>query len=158
MSPFDFDYMTPEVSPWFNTPGVERHRIVASGTLRLPWDVKASSVITLGSGRPFTMFNYDGGKPNWFAAYPERRAFLPGLEFATRQIDLRLAKTFNINGQRIEAIVDGINIFDFHNYNGFNQTYRTSNSATAALNPTFGLPTSQALPTRSLQFTLRYSW
>ena len=158
MSPFDFDYMTPDASPWFNTPGVERHRIVASGTLRLPWDVKASSVITLGSGRPFTMFNYDGGKPNWYAAYPERRPFLPGLEFATRQIDLRLAKTFNIKGQRIEAIVDGINIFDFHNYNGFNQTYRTSNSATAPLNPTFGLPTSQALPTRTIQFTLRYSW
>lgn len=158
MSPFDFDYPTVDTSPWFNTPGVERHRIVASGTLRLPWDVKASSVITLGSGRPFTMFNYDGGKPNWYAAYPERRPFLPGLEFATRQIDLRLAKTFNVNGQRIEAIVDGINIFDFHNYNGFNQTYRTSNSATAALNPTFGLPTSQAMPTRTFQFTLRYSW
>ena len=158
MSPFDFDYPTVAASPWFNTPGVERHRIVASGTLRLPWDMKASSVITLGSGRPFTMFNYDGGKPNWFAAYPERRAFLPGLEFATRQIDLRLSKIFEVNGQRIEAIVDGINIFDFHNYNGFNQTYRTSNSATAPLNPTFGLPTSQALPTRTIQFTLRYSW
>lgn len=158
MSPFDFDYATVAQSPWFNTPGVERHRIVASGTMRLPWDILASSVVTLGSGRPFNMNNFDGGKPNWYAAYPEKYTFLPGLDFATRQVDLRFNKQFNIGGHQIEGIVDAINIFNHRNYNGFNQTYRTSNSATAPLNPTFGTPTSQALPTRSVQLTVRYSF
>lgn len=158
MSPFDFDYATVAQSPWFNTPGVERHRIVASGTVRLPWDIRASSVITLGSGRPFNVTNVDGGKPDWFAGYPEKRAFLPGLNFATRQIDIRLNKGFEIGGHRIEAIVDGINIFNFQNYNGFIQNLRTSNSATAPLNPRFGQPTSQALPTQTIQLTLRYSF
>lgn len=156
---FDFDYATIDQSPWFNTPGVEKHRIVASGTLRLPWDVRASSIITLGSGRPFTIFNPgDGAKPLWFEGYPEKRAFLPGLNFATRQIDLRLNKGFTVYGQRIEAIVDAINLFNFKNYNGFDQAYRVNNNAGAALNPRFGIPTSQALPTRSFQATLRYSF
>lgn len=159
MSPFDFDYATVAQSPWFNTPGVERHRIVASGTLRLPWDILASSVVTLGSGRPFTIFNPgNGGRPLWFEGYPEKRGFLPGLNFATRQIDVRLNKRFNIGGQQIEAIVDGINIFDFKNYNGFDQALRTNNGATGVPNPRFGLPTSQALPTRTIQLTLRYSF
>lgn len=158
MSPFDFDYATVAQSPWFNTPGVERHRIVASGTLRLPWDILASSVITLGSGRPFNITNVDGGKPDWYAGFPEKRAFLPGLNFATRQIDVRLNKQFNIGGHQIEAIVDGINIFNFENYNGFIQNLRNQNNATSPLNPRFGQPTSQALPTRTFQLTLRYSF
>lgn len=159
MTPFDFDYATVAESPWFNTPGVERHRIVASGTLRLPWDILASSIVTLGSGRPFTVTNLgNGAKPDWFAGFPEKRGFLPGLNFATRQIDIRLNKRFEIGGQRIEAIVDGINIFDFQNYNGFIQNLRNSNTGEAPFNPRFGQPTSQALPTRTIQLTLRYSF
>ncbi len=158
MSPFDFDYATIENSPWYNTPGVEKHRIVASGTLRLPGDILASSIVTLGSGRPFTIFNYDGGPIRWFEGYPEQRAFLPGLNFATRQVDLRLNKRFEIGGQRFEAILDGINVFNFKNYNGFDQAYRTANRADAPLNPRFGIPTSQALPTRTFVMTLRYSF
>ncbi len=159
LSSFDFDYPTIAATPFFNTPGVERHRIVASGTLALPWDFRLSSVITLGSGRPFTIFNPgEGAKPDWFAGYPDRRAFFPGFNFATRQVDLRLSKAFTVFGdQTVEAIVDAINVFDFKNYNGFNQSLRVNNNTPAsAFNPLYGAPTSQALPTRTIQLGLRY--
>lgn len=160
MTPFDFDYATVALSPTYNTPGVERHRVVASGTLRLPWDVLASSIVTLGSGRPLNVFNPGNGMPvDWYAQFPERRAFLPGLNFAYRQVDLRLNKTFEIfGGQKVEAIVDAINLFDFVNYNGYDQALRVANNPNAAFNPRYLLPTSQAIPTRTFQFTLRYSF
>lgn len=159
LSSFDFDYPNIAASPFFNTPGVERHRVVASGTLRLPYDFRLSSVVTLGSGRPFTIFNVGAGaKPDWFAGYPDRRAFLPGLNFATRQVDLRLSREFTVfGGQTVEAMVDAINVFDFRNYNGYNTSLRLNNGTPLAdFNPMFGAPTSQALPTRTIQVGLRY--
>ena len=156
---FDFDYPTLAASPYFNTPGVERHRVVASGTLRLPMDFLLSSVVTLGSGRPFTIGNVGAGaKPDWFAGYPDRRAFLPGLNFATRQVDLRLAKSFTVlGGHTVEGMVDAINVFNFKNYNGYNTGLRLNNGTPLAdFNPMFGAPTSQALPTRTIQLGLRY--
>ena len=159
LASFDFDYPNIAASPFFNTPGVERHRIVGSGTLRLPYAFRLSSVITLGSGRPFTINNVGGGaKPDWFAGYPDKRAFLPGLNFATRQVDLRLSKEFTVfGGQTVEAMVDAINVFDFRNYNGYNTSLRLNNNTPLAdFNPLYGAPTSQALPTRTIQVGLRY--
>lgn len=161
LSAFDFDYPNIASTPFFNTPGVEKHRIVASGTVQLPWDFRLSSIITLGSGRPFTAFNPgNGAKPDWFAYYPKKYSFILPNAFAFRQVDLRLAKSFDTwAGQRVELTIDAINVFNFRNYNGFNQTYRINNNTPAsALNGTFGLPTSQFLPTRSLQVGLRYTF
>lgn len=161
LSNFDFDYSSIANSPWFKSPGTERHRIVASGTVALPWDFRLSSIITLGSGRPFTRNNVgEGAKPDWFSAYPEKHAFIiPAWEWAYRQVDLRLTKAFQVfGGQQVELTADAINVFNFKNYSSFNQTYRTSNTGLAPLNPTFGQPTAQFLPTRSFQVGLRYKW
>jgi outer membrane receptor for ferrienterochelin and colicin len=158
---FDFDYPWTSYSPTFTTPGVERHRLVMSGTVALPLDFQLSSIITLGSGLPYTRNNVgNGAKPDWFSAYPEKHAFIiPAWEWAYRQVDLRLAKSFEIfGGQKVEFTADAINVFNFKNYSGFNQTYRTSNTGEAPLNPTFGQPTAQFLPTRSFQVGLRYAF
>lgn len=158
---FDFDYPWTSYSPTFRTPGVERHRLIMSGTVALPMDFQLSSIITLGSGLPFTRNNVgNGAKPDWFSAYPEKHAFIiPAWEWAYRQVDLRLSKSFTVfGGQEIELTADAINVFNFKNYSGFNQTYRTSNAGLAPLNPTFGQPTAQFLPTRSFQVGLRYKW
>ena len=53
----------------------------------------------MGSGLPYTVFdcpNAPAGGPNicWNGGRPDKRAFLPGLNFAYRQIDLRLTKEF----------------------------------------------------------------
>ena len=157
---FDFDFASTAFSPFYNLPGVERHRIVASGTLRLPYDFRLSSIVTLGSGRPFTGFPGISGAPiEWFAYYPERRAFLPGLNFAYRQVDLRLARPIDLwNGTRMELTLDAINVFNFRNYSGYNQTLNLdgNNPALRRPNPLFGTPTAQFVPTQSFQLGLRY--
>lgn len=156
---FDFDYASTAFSPYFNSPGVERHRIVASGTVRLPYEFKLSSIVTLGSGRPFTGFP-DGGLPiQWFAHYPEKRAFLPGLNFAYRQVDLRLARPIQMpGGTQLELTLDAINVFNFANYSSFNQTMFLdgNNPALRRPNPMFGAPTAQFVPAQSFQVGLRY--
>ena len=157
----DFDYPTIEDSPWFNSPGTDRHRVVASGTVGLPWDMRLSSIITLASGKPFTGNNPgSGGKPMWFAFYPEKHDFIIPDAWAYRQVDLRLTKEFQVwGGDVVELTVDAINVFDFKNYSSFNQTYRVNNNTPdSALNPTFGQPTAQYVPTRSFQVGLRYRW
>ncbi len=161
LSNFDFDYASIDATPWFNSPGTDRHRVVMSGTVDMPWDMRLSSIITLASGKPFTGFNPgSGGKPMWFEFYPEKHDFIIPDAWAYRQVDLRLTKEFQVwGGDVVEFTVDAINVFDFKNYSSFNQTYRVNNGTPdAALNPTFGNPTAQYIPTRSFQVGLRYRW
>lgn len=152
---FDFDYNVPGQSPEFPSNTDETHRIVASGTIGLPADFLLSGIVTLGSGLPYTVFdcpNAPAGGPNicWNGGRPDKRAFLPGLNFAYRQIDLRLTKGFEVyGGQKVEFIVDAINIFNFTNYKSFDQGFNS---------PRFGMGTEQYLPTRSFQVGLRYSF
>ena len=132
-----------------------------SGTVDLPWDFRLSSLITLASGKPFTAFNPgSGGKPLWFEFYPEKYSFIIPNAWAYRQVDLRLTREFRVlDGHIVDFTFDAINVFDFENYSSFNQTYRVNNGTPdAALNPTFGTPTAQFLPTRSFQVGLRYRW
>lgn len=160
LSNFDFDYSSIANSPWFTSPGTERHRIVASGTVALPWDFRLSSIITLGSGKPFNIGSRGPGtKPDWYAAYPEKHAFIvPAWEWAYRQVDLRLTKEFEVwNGDAVEFTLDAINVFNFKNYSSFNDGYTVNNNGTV-LNPAFGQPTGQFVPTRSFQVGLRYKW
>ena len=126
---------------------------MASGTLGLPYDFRLSGIVTLGSGLPFNVFNCPtASNPNicWNGGRPERRGFFPGLNFAFRQIDLRLTKSIETwNGQNVEFIFDAINVFGFDNYAGFEGDFN---------NPRFGAPNSQFLPTRSVQVGLRYTF
>jgi hypothetical protein len=157
---FDFDYPWTSYSPEFNSPGAERHRLIMSGTVALPYDFRLSTLVTLGSGLPFTRNNVgNGAKPDWFSAYPEKKDFIIPDAWAFRQVDLRVTKEIELpNGDFVELTFDAINVLDFKNFSSFNQTYRTSNTGLAPLNPTFGNPTAQFLPTRSFQVGLRYRW
>jgi outer membrane receptor for ferrienterochelin and colicin len=152
---FDFDYNVPSQSPEYRSATDERHRIVASGTLGLPADFLLSGIVTLGSGLPYNVFNCPdapAGGPNicWNAGNPEKRAFLPGLNFAYRQVDLRLTKAFEVfGGQRVEFIADAINLFNFTTYSSFEGSYTS---------PRFGAGTGVFTPTRSFQVGLRYSF
>lgn len=161
LSNFDFDYASIAATPTFNSPGTDRHRLVMSGTVDLPFDFRLSSVITLASGKPFTGFNPgSGGKPMWFEFYPQKYDFIIPNAWAYRQVDLRLTRQFEVwGGDVVEFTFDAINVFNYANYSGFNQTYRINNNTPdSALNPTFGQPNAQFLPTRSFQVGLRYRW
>ena len=150
---FDFDYNRPGLSPTFPTNQDERHRIVATGIVALPFDFRLSGVLTLGSGLPFHQYVCPtASNPDicWNGGRPEGQDFLFTDAFSFRQVDLRLTKEFQVfNGQSVEVILDAINVFNFENYNGFEQCLCSAN---------YGVPNNQYLPTRSFQLGLRYRW
>ena len=149
---FDFDYNRPGLSPTFPTNQDERHRIVASGIVGLPMDFRLSGILTLGSGLPFHQYVCPGNVPDicWNGGRPEKHSFIIPNAWAFRQVDLRLTKEFELfGGNRVELMVDAINVFDFKNYNGFEQCLCSAQ---------YGEPRTQYLPTRSLQLGLRYRW
>ena len=150
---FDFDYNTPALSPHYPTAQDERHRIVASGIVGLPMDFRLSGILTLGSGLPFHQFVCPtASNPDicWNGGRPEKYSFIIPNAWAFRQLDLRLTKEFEfIPGQRLELIVDAINVLNFKNYSGFEQCLCSAD---------YGDPRAQFLPTRSLQVGLRYSF
>ncbi|WP_241209742.1 TonB-dependent receptor [Brevundimonas fluminis] len=158
MAGFDFDYNSPEQTPWYPSSFDERHRVVASGMVDLPYDFRLSGILTLGSGTPFTQFvcptavRPDPSNPDicWNAGRPEKYSFIIPNAWAFRQLDLRLTKTFELwDGQAVEATFDAINVLDTKNYNGFEQCLCSAD---------YGDPRSQAFPTRSFQVGLRYRW
>ena len=151
---FDFDYNRPGLSPTFPTNQDERHRIVATGIVALPFDFRLSGILTLGSGLPFHQFVCPtASNPDicWNGGRPEKQDFLFFSDaFSFRQIDLRLTKEFDVfNGQSVELILDAINVFNFENYSNFEQCLCSAE---------YGDPRGQHLPTRSFQLGLRYRW
>lgn len=150
---FDFDYNRPGLSPTFPTNQDERHRIVATGIVALPFDFRLSGVLTLGSGLPFHQFVCPAAtNPDicWNGGRPEGQDFLFTDTFAFRQFDLRLTKEFQVfNGQSVEVILDAVNVFNFENYSNFEQCLCSAQ---------YGEPRGQHLPTRSFQLGLRYRW
>jgi hypothetical protein len=155
---FDFDYTTVAQSPWYPSASDERHRVVASGMVDLPWDFRLSGILTLGSGTPFhqwacpTAYRPNPYNPDacWNGGRREKHDFIIPNAWAYRQLDLRLSKTFELgNGQAVEATFDAINVFDHVNVADVEQCLCSAD---------YGDPRSQHLPTRSYQVGLRYRW
>ncbi|HVK41470.1 MAG TPA: TonB-dependent receptor [Phenylobacterium sp.] len=155
---FDFDYTTPDQSPWYPSSFDERHRVVASGMVDLPMDFRLSGILTLGSGTPFSQWACpDAIRPQpynpdacWNGGRPEKYSFIVPNAWAYRQLDLRLTKTLELwDGHAVEAIFDAINVFNHKNYSAFEQCLCSAQ---------YGDPREQHLPTRSFQVGLRYRW
>lgn len=115
-----------------NSP-IEKHRIVASGIVGLPWDVRLSTLMQWGSGVPFS-------KVDELNEWGPRRAVTDWYSQDAdnfRQVDLRLHKAFNLPRQgQIGLALEAINVFDHANYRTYRTLFRTFNPD----NPTVGNP------------------
>jgi len=131
---FSLDFPRPEDYPRHPTPGVEEHRIVASGLVRLPWQVNLGTVLEYGSGLPFNIDDRSRGEG------PNERVFRrnAGEGDDHVRIDLRLEKEFPLPGDFSVAVIGEVfNVFDdefFTNYDGLIRP------TTGPPNPTFGEP------------------
>lgn len=145
-APFDFDYPTIEQTPTFDSSTDERHRIVATGMVDLPWDTRLSGIYTYGSGTPFTTFTCcDAG---FVIGWNE------GRRDPFHQLDLRLTKYLEFgDDHRIELFIDA-----------FNVTNRANNPAIEQCNCPwippggFGAPFNQVIQGRSYQVGVRARW
>lgn len=149
-----FDYL--DSNSLYRFPGTndERHRLVMSGRVALPGNFQVSSLITLGSGVPFTIFD-DSVAPftvRWNEGRPEQDDFIIPDTWAYRSVDLRLEWQAPpiANAVRISLIGEGFNVFDFDNGGCF-ESFRPR---LPAVNARFGEPNCE-FNTRRLQGGLR---
>lgn len=117
---FALDYVAPQDFDWHPADFDERHRLVASGTVGLPWGFRLSSILTLGSGTPFTIFDASAGWNNFKVRFGdgrfEKRSFLGIKEWVYRSLDLRLDwETPSMGGVKLGVSGEAFNVFNFVN-------------------------------------------
>jgi hypothetical protein len=118
---FSADFPSAATFPKHDVPGSERDRIVASGIFGLPWDVRFSTLISLGSGGATNLLDFSKG----FSLQNriDSRAYAGTLYppktwgFADRSVDLSLEKTFRFMGAGSLGLrAEAFNVFNWHNY------------------------------------------
>jgi outer membrane receptor protein involved in Fe transport len=158
---FSLDYRTAADYPIHPTNTDERHRVVTTGIVGLPFGVIGSLFVTLGSGTPYTITDSSRGaladlshiKRN--AGRPDQFDFIIPNAWAYRSVDMQLEKAIKFAGARaVSVIFQGFNVFSFDNFSGYQ-----GNIPTLPLtNPNFGKPSSLIDPGRRLQFGVRYGF
>jgi hypothetical protein len=158
---FSLDFPTAADYPRYPTGTDERHRLVMSGIVGLPWDIIASTLVTLGSGTPYTIDDQSqGGGVNQRrlqrnAGRPEQFTFIFPDAWAYRSVDLAVEKAFRLPGtHRFALVFQGFNIFNYSNYSGYNGFIATLPN----VNVDYGRPSSLIDPGRRLQFGVRYTF
>jgi carboxypeptidase family protein/TonB-dependent receptor-like protein len=151
---FSLDFPTPQDYPRYPTATDERHRIVATGIVGLPWDILGSTLVTLGSGLPYNVDDQSrGGGPN--ERRFQRNGGRPDGTFPYQSVDLRLEKAFRFaTRQQVSVIAEAFNVFSHANYKNFDGFI----PALPATNANFGKPREVIDPGRRLQFGLRYQF
>jgi hypothetical protein len=132
---------------------IERHRVVASGIVGLPFGVRASTLVQLGSGVPFDRRDETIG-------WGPRRV---RVDFASqdapnfRQVDLRLQKDFMMPGRgKVGVVAEAINAFNHDNFRCFEEFAAFGGGAP---NERFGKPQPWcADPGRRAQFGLNFGF
>ncbi|MEO8275351.1 MAG: TonB-dependent receptor [Thermoanaerobaculia bacterium] len=154
---FGFDYVSVDDFYKFPANGDERNRLVMSGTVALPWSFMVSSIITLGSGTPYTFTDCSAGFANCVTHFnggrPEKKDFIIPNAWAYRSVDLRLEWQAPAISDRVRIAVTGeaFNVFDFNNYSGFDSFIPPEG------NPNVGNPT-VAFNARRFQIGARVSF
>jgi hypothetical protein len=145
----------------------ERHRFVASGIYMLPRDVELSSIITVGSGRPYNILagadlngDGDGGatdRPRGIITEIATSAMRnAGTLPAEATVDLRLARRFIFGRTNVEGIFEIFNLFNRTNYTAVNNVWGTGAYPASPL-PTFGKFTQAGAP-RQMQFAVKIAF
>jgi hypothetical protein len=142
----------------------ERHRLVASGMYMAPRKIELSSIITIGSGRPYNILagadlNSDGDG----GATDRARGTLTNIATSVMRnagtlptqatVDLRVARSFALGRTNVQGIFEIFNLFDKANYIGVNNVWGTGAYPSAPA-PTYGKFT-QAGPPRQMQFAVK---
>ena len=123
--PFWFD--TPNVGDqgWGPVAGMERWRFVGSGTVKIPWDIKLSTVVTLSAGPSFgsglggvpQSVSGPGGPDGYFTDFG---IFRPNAFIGYKNIDFNVSKSFRMpwnHDQQLSIYFQALNAFDFVNRN-----------------------------------------
>jgi hypothetical protein len=111
-----FSLDLPTISDWprYGTPGTQDHRIVASGIIGIPWDMRLSTLIQYSSGDKFRINDFSAG---WCTGcYNPHTGEGPSWQ----TMDLRLEKEFVFAAtNRLGVILEAFNVFNEERYAGY---------------------------------------
>jgi hypothetical protein len=119
--PFNFDAPTIGEQGWGRSSGLERWRFVGSGTVRIPFDIKVSTIVTLSSGSSYggVLCNVpltNGGTDCYTTNFGIYRPH--GIGY--KNVDINVAKTFKMPwnpDQALTVYLQALNVFDTVNRN-----------------------------------------
>ena len=117
--PFMFDEVTIGQQGWGPSVGMERWRFVGSGTVKIPFDIKLSTLVTLSSGSsyPGVVCNVPvsgGGTDCYLTNFGIYRPH--GIGY--KNVDFNVSKSFKMpwnRGQELSIYFQALNAFDFVN-------------------------------------------
>ena len=157
---FSLDGTVPDSYGFRPRPGDERHRLVVSGIVDLPFGVQLSTLSTFGSGQAYAVTDatngFDNGQLKITSAYPEKNC-IKGL-FAFCEVNLSLEKHIDFRGlgkDQISVAVDLLNAFNNKNFKDFDGFINRSNTPPDLLDPTNIGANTLTLP-RRIQFRVGY--
>ncbi|HEX3556317.1 MAG TPA: TonB-dependent receptor [Thermoanaerobaculia bacterium] len=135
---FSLDYPSAAAYGRHDVPGSERDRIVANGIFGLPWDLRFSTTITLGSGAAFNVLDFSQGFD--LAAREQTRPFDRTIYppktwgFADRSVDFHLEKDVRVGAVSVGVVGEVFNAFNWASYGCLD------NFISPGGNPNFGNP------------------
>jgi outer membrane receptor protein involved in Fe transport len=113
---YAFDEKTINQYPFINSNAAARHRIVSTGSYGAPWGFLVAAKLTLATPIPvndlacYGVTYATGSNCTPIAATPKNF-------FGYHTVDLQVTKNFDIaNFATVYLRVDGLNVFNFHNY------------------------------------------
>jgi len=153
---FSLDYPSAAQYPRHEVPGSERDRIVATGIFGLPWDTRFSTNISLGTGGATNVLDFSDGfdLPARQRTHPFERSIRPPKTwgFASRSVDFRLQKDFDIGGTSLALVGEIFNAFNWTNFGCLNNFIGPEG------NPTFGDPTCVTTLGRREQVGIKFNF
>ena len=162
---FDDRYPTVADRPRERAPGDQRHSVVTNATVRLPADIRLSTIVSLGSGIAINAtdasLGYGPYQQRTYLYQPPTRAFLGiGNVFAYQNADLRLEKAVTVaRGQQASIVFDLFNAFNTANWGCYETTIIpvADQANDAGWRKRYGQPQCAGLG-RRLQLGLRYGY
>jgi hypothetical protein len=144
----------------------QRHRLVVSGLLELPWQIQLSSIVSVASGRPYNILagadlNGDGNG----GTFPPDRARRNPADLNTSimrnsgtlpmqaTVDVRVSRLWRVRRTTVEGIIEVFNLFDRVNITERNNIFGTGAYPSSPL-PTFDR-TEQVGPPLQMQLGFR---
>ncbi|RDE06205.1 TonB-dependent receptor [Sphingomonas aracearum] len=160
---FSLDEVTPDNYGWRPNAGDERHRVVLSSLVDLPWGIQFSTLTTLGSGQAYnvsdTTLGTEPGQRRFLVAYPEKNC-IKGV-FAFCEVNLTFAKRVKVlgGGDGLELAVDVLNAFNNKNFAGFDEGINLNATVPDVLEPANAENASRLLTLpRRIQFRVGYKF
>jgi hypothetical protein len=116
---FTLEYPNVDPEDWpTEDQNLEKHRVIASGIVGLPWDVRASTLIQWGTGIPYDRIDETIG----FGPARAVRDFASQNAPNFSQVDARLEKAVVLPGRgEVGVTFEVINLFDHENFREFQQ-------------------------------------